>query len=102
MAGVPKSDRRCDCGECRAGDRLPARLKGWPDSFQLRLFAPKAEPAYDHVWFWRAKLAERKGQRCAVIARGTKGSVLVAFADGFTVITGRHAVRRTAITKVPS
>jgi hypothetical protein len=49
--------------------------------------------AYDHVWYWRAKLPERKGARCRVIARGALNSVLIEFEDGFRVITSRYAVR---------
>ena len=58
--------------------------------------------AFDHVWRWDARpLAfvggvferiPRKGQPCAVTARGALGSVRVEFPDGFTVITSRHAV----------
>ncbi len=48
---------------------------------------------YSHVWYWRAKLPERKGQPCRVIARGSMNSILVEFADGYRVVTSRHAVR---------
>jgi hypothetical protein len=48
----------------------------------------------DHVWWWRTRLADRKGERCAVLARGALNSILVAFADGYKVITSRYAVRR--------
>ena len=47
-----------------------------------------------HVWYWKKKLPERKGQPCRVLARGKKNSVLVEFADGFKVITSRFAVRK--------
>jgi hypothetical protein len=50
--------------------------------------------AYPYRWFWRAKLGERKGQPCRVLARGKMQSVLVEFDDGYRVITGRHAVRK--------
>jgi len=50
---------------------------------------------YDQVWRWRARLGERCGQRCRVVARGAKNSVLVEFeADGYRVVTSRYAVRR--------
>lgn len=49
--------------------------------------------ALDHVWFWRARLLHRKGERCRVLARGRMNSVLVEFADGEKVITSRYAVR---------
>lgn len=94
VAGMEGRAARCRCSECRAGDALPVRLQGWPGCYQFKLFTPRAEPAFDHVWFWRAKLGDRKGQRCAVIARGKKGSVCVKFEDGSTVITSRHAVRK--------
>lgn len=48
----------------------------------------------DHVWHWKAKLPERKGQPCRVLARGKLNSVLVEFADGHQVITSRYAVRK--------
>jgi len=49
---------------------------------------------YPLVWFWKAKLPERRGQRCRVIAQGRLNSVLVEFEDGFRVVTSRYAVRR--------
>ena len=47
-----------------------------------------------HIWYWRAKLGDRKGNACRVLARGRMNSVLVEFEDGFRVVTSRHAVRR--------
>jgi hypothetical protein len=49
---------------------------------------------FDHVWFWRSRLSERKGQRCRVVARGAMNSVLVEFDDGYRTVTSRWAVRR--------
>lgn len=49
---------------------------------------------FDHVWWWRSKLPERKGARCRVLARGKMNSILVEFEDGFKVVTSRYAVRR--------
>jgi hypothetical protein len=49
---------------------------------------------WDHVWFWRVRLPERKDEPCRVVARGAKNSVLVEFADGLRVITSRYAVRK--------
>lgn len=51
---------------------------------------------FDHVWYWREKPVghDRKGQRCRVLVRGRKNSVLVEFEDGYQVITCRYAVRR--------
>lgn len=36
----------------------------------------------------------RKGQRCALLARGRMNSVLVRFADGYTMVTSGNALRR--------
>ncbi len=47
-----------------------------------------------HIWYWRKRLPERKGQACKVLARGGKNSVLVEFADGWQVVTSRHALRK--------
>jgi hypothetical protein len=50
---------------------------------------------YDHVWWWRSRLPERKGERCRVLVRGRMNSVLVEFErDGYRVVTSRYAVRR--------
>ncbi len=50
---------------------------------------------YDHRWYWRARLPERNGPRCRIVARGAKNSVLVEFeADGYRVVTSRYAVRQ--------
>lgn len=49
-----------------------------------------------HVWFWRSRLPERKGEPCRVLARGRMNSILVEFADGFQVVTSRYAVRRAS------
>jgi len=48
----------------------------------------------DHVWFWRSRLPDRKGEPCRVLARGRMNSVLVEFGDGTRVVTSRWAVRR--------
>lgn len=47
-----------------------------------------------HRWRWRAKLPDRHGQGCRVLARGKMNSILVEFADGHRVVTSRHAIRR--------
>jgi len=63
----------------------------------LKQFKKKKEMTdakFDHIWFWRSKLPERKGQPCRVIVRGRMNSILVEFVDGFTVVTSRYAVRR--------
>ena len=48
-----------------------------------------------HVWFWKSRLPERKGQRCRVLVRSKRmNSVLVEFEDGYKVVTSAYAVRR--------
>lgn len=47
-----------------------------------------------HIWFWRSRLPERKGEVCEVVARGAMNSIKVRFADGYQVITSRYAVRK--------
>lgn len=49
---------------------------------------------FDHVWFWRTRLPERKGQPCRVRVRGKMNSILVEFQDGYKVVTSRYAVRK--------
>lgn len=49
---------------------------------------------YTHIWYWRSRLPDRKGQRCRVLARGTMNSILVEFEDGWRVVTSRYAVRK--------
>lgn len=46
-----------------------------------------------HVWYWRKRLPERKGQSCRILARGAMNSILVEFRDGYRVVTSRYAVR---------
>ena len=50
-------------------------------------------PGLTHVWWWRCRLAERKGQGCRVLARGGRNSIMVEFGDGYRVVTSRYAVR---------
>jgi len=49
---------------------------------------------FDYYWRIKTRLPERKGQPCAVLARGKMNSCLVQFADGFLVVTSRFYVRR--------
>ena len=49
-------------------------------------------PDFAYVYFWYRM--GRKGQRCAVLARGKMNSCLVLFEDGFTAITSRNALRK--------
>lgn len=52
-----------------------------------------AEP-FPYVWRVRTRLPERFGQRCAVLVRGRMNSALVAFPDGFRVVTSRNYMRK--------
>ncbi len=49
---------------------------------------------WTHVWRWKVRRPDRKGQRCRVLARGALNSCLVEFEDGEKVITSRYAVRK--------
>lgn len=51
------------------------------------------KPQFRYLWFWKAKLPERKNQPCRILARGKLNSILVEFDDGYRVITSRYAVR---------
>ncbi len=48
----------------------------------------------NYYWFWKKWLPSRNGERCKILARGSMGSVLVEFEDGWKVITSRWAVRK--------
>jgi hypothetical protein len=52
-----------------------------------------------HIWRWRKRLPERFGQPCRIVAVGKLNSALVEFADGFTVVTSRYAVRKNVSDK---
>jgi hypothetical protein len=80
----------------RGGEKHPADTvssAGRRDSEERGPPAPSAAE-FDHVWFWRSRLPSRKGERCRVLARGGKNSILVEFTDGYKVITSRYAVRK--------
>jgi len=51
-------------------------------------------PRYDHTWYWRKNLPERKGQRCRIVARGKMNSIEIEFEDGVHHIVSRYAVRK--------
>lgn len=50
-----------------------------------------ADP-FPYVYRWNRQ--GRKGQRCAVTARGTMNSCRVEFPDGYRMITSRNALRK--------
>lgn len=54
---------------------------------------------FDHVWFWKKRLPERKNQKCRVLVRGKKNSILVEFEDGFKVVTSRWAARKNKLSR---
>lgn len=45
-----------------------------------------------YVFRWNRQ--RRKGQPCAVLARGTMNSCLVVFADGYRMVTSRNAIMK--------
>lgn len=49
---------------------------------------------FNHIWFWKTRLPERKGTACRVLAYGRMNNILVEFEDGYKVVTSRYAVRR--------
>lgn len=50
---------------------------------------------FPYVWYWRARLPERRGQRCRILIRARRmWSALVELEDGFKVVTSARAVRR--------
>lgn len=50
-----------------------------------------------HVYRIKRWGSERFGQACRiVIGRSRNGNILIEFADGFRMVTTRHAVRRLA------
>ena len=65
--------------------------------------------AYDQVWRVKTRpmerpdqrVGERKGQRCRVLARGAKNTILVEFADGYLVYTCRYYVRPATLEAQP-
>jgi hypothetical protein len=55
---------------------------------------PVSDLLYDHVWFWRRYLGERKNQPCRRVCQGRNGNVLVEFDDGDRVVAPRYAIRK--------
>lgn len=47
---------------------------------------------FPYVYFWHRQ--GRKGQRCAVTARGKMNSIRVEFPDGYVMITSGNAIRK--------
>lgn len=47
---------------------------------------------FPYVYRWNRQ--GRKGQPCEVTVRGTMNSCAVRFADGYTMVTSRNAIRK--------
>lgn len=47
---------------------------------------------YPYIYRWDRH--GRKGQRCRLLLRGKMNSILVEFADGYTMITSGNAIMR--------
>ena len=56
--------------------------------------------SYDRYWRVRTRLPERFGQRCRVIARGSRNSCAVQFEDGYRTVTSRWNVRKIPAKEV--
>ena len=59
----------------------------------------RAGRSYDHVWFWRKFLGDRKGRPCRRICQGRNGNVLVEFDDGYRVVAPRYAIRKAGAVR---
>ncbi len=55
---------------------------------------------FDYYWRVRARMPQRFGQACRVLARGNMNSALVEFADGQKVVTSRNYLRRSVPREV--
>lgn len=45
-------------------------------------------------YIYRWNRMDRKGQPCEVTARGTMNSCCVRFADGYSMVTSRNAIKK--------
>ena len=55
----------------------------------------------DLPYLYRWNRQGRKGQPCEVTARGTMNSCCVRFADGYSMVTSRNAIRKNRAAPVP-
>jgi hypothetical protein len=53
----------------------------------------KTDTVQEYVYRWNRH--SRKGQACTMLCRGTLNSCLVKFADGYTMVTSRNAIRKS-------
>jgi len=78
---------------------MPVEGAGWTEDPVRGLRAGPVLPLlYPLVWYWKPswmRRIDRKGQRCRIVVRGKKNSVLVEFEDGFRVVTSRYAVKKS-------
>jgi len=49
---------------------------------------------FDRYWRLKARLPDRKGALCRVVARGTMNSALIEFEDGARFCVSRNAFRK--------
>lgn len=50
-------------------------------------------PPWDRTWGVRARLQERFGEVCRLLAKGTRNTALIEFKDGFKVVTSWRYTR---------
>jgi hypothetical protein len=65
-----------------------------PKKFRRRCFVAQGTPPLAYRYLWKSLGRERKGEACAVLARGTFNSCLIRFADGFAAVTSCTAITR--------
>lgn len=75
----------CDCAGCSTN---------WSTDDAFAAASAALDAHYPYVYRWDR--CGRKGQRCAVSARGKMNSCRVEFVDGFVMITSRNALRKAA------
>ena len=68
----------------------------WSEAMAKKTAAKPKTPGdkYEFVWHWHKKHGDRHGQRCRILTRGKKNSILVEFEDGFRTVTSGYAIRR--------
>jgi hypothetical protein len=70
-------------------------MSGFPYrwTWRHRTYRPPLVPEPVRV-SWFGDGVDRTGRRCRVVARGTMGSALLEFEDGYRVVTSRGGLRR--------
>ncbi|MBV2186856.1 MAG: hypothetical protein KUL88_20220 [Rhizobium sp.] len=64
-----------------------------PRTFAL-LPGSGSEAAVEQLYVYRWNRQGRKSQRCRLVARGTMNSCLLAFEDGYTMVSSRNALMK--------